>query len=170
MKRTISAFHTRQRKPLKRATSPLQRSKLRVLGHSTSSELKRDIQALLRQIVIARDGSCFLRHYEGEITPQYRNCGPVKKNGELVLQAEHLNSRVNANSFSDSRLVVCCCQRHHIYYKPQYSSEYNAFARDFIGKERAKLWDRVAQDHRPHKVDLKLAKIALEQELKKLST
>mgnify|MGYP001579526961 CR=1 FL=1 len=147
----------------------MKKTKLKMRGTSETSVLKEQIQKLLRQIVIARDGGCFLRHYENEITPQYRNCGPVKKNGEIVLQAEHLNSRANANSFSDSRLVVCCCQRHHIYYKPQYSAEYNRFARDFIGKERAKLWDRVAQDHRPYKVDLKLAKIALEQELQKLS-
>lgn len=115
-----------------------------------------------------RDGGCFLRHYGHKIQSQYANCGGYRNDGGLILQAEHLHSRANANSFSDSRLVVCCCQRHHIYYKAQYGDEYNAMARDFIGKARAKLWDKVVADRSPHKVDLKLELLALKQELKKL--
>lgn len=156
--------------PLKRSTKPLRRTKIRVVGKSDASELKREIQALLREGVMIRDGGCFLRFFDEEITPQYRSCGPTKANGDMVLQAEHLHSRSNMSSFADLRLVVCCCQRHHIFYKPQHSAEYNSFARKFIGPERAKLWDRVAADHRPYKVDLKLAKIALEQDIARLKS
>lgn len=158
--------------PLKRYT-PLRakiglkrKTKLRIVGQSTTTELKAEIQATLRSIVIKRDGGCFLRHYRDKIQPQYRLCGGYRNDGELILQAEHLHSRSNANSFSDSRLVVCCCQRHHIYYKKQYPAEYNAMARDFIGKDRADLWDRVQADRSPHKVDLKIELLALKQELK----
>src|SRR6185312_10951980 len=136
--------------PLKRGKSQLRRTKLRVVGHSSTSELNIEIQGILRQIVMIRDGGCFLRNYRDQIVSQYVNCGPTKKDGNLILQAEHLHSRANANSFSDSRLVVCCCQRHHFYYKKQYSAEYEQFARHFIGEERTKLLDRVREDRSSH--------------------
>lgn len=148
----------------------MKRGKLRLVGHSPTADIKRDIQATLREIVLKRDGGCFLRHYRDRITPQYRECGGWRKDGGLVLQAEHLHSRSNANSFSDSRLVVCCCQRHHIFYKPQHSAEYNELARKFIGPKRATLWDRVREDRTPHKVDLKLELLALKNELRTLLT
>jgi hypothetical protein len=118
--------------------------------------------------VILRDGGCFLRNYTQNLNSQYVNCGGFRKDRNLILQAEHLHSRSNANSFSDSRLVVCVCQRHHIYYKPQFSAEYNELAGIFIGKKNKTLWDIIRNDRTSHKIDLKLAKIALEQELKTL--
>ncbi len=162
-KKPPTAFLTKARTPLKRGLKGLRRTKLRIVGHSTTSELKVEIQALLRQIVIIRDGGCWLRHFS-----QSGACGGYRNDGELILQAEHLHTRSNAASFSDSRLVVCICKRHHIYWKPQYSDLYNKLARDFIGKERSELWDKVRDDWRPHKIDLKLEKLALEQELKAL--
>lgn len=146
----------------------MKRTKLRSSGKSPSTLLKNEIQAVLRQIVILRDGGCFLRHYKDKITPQYRECGPRKNDGELILQGEHLHSRSNASSFSDPRLIVCCCQRHHIYYKPQYSAEYNELARHFIGQKNAKLWDMVREDRTPHKTDLVLELVALKQQLAKM--
>ncbi len=151
-----------------RAQKPLRRTRIRVKGVSTTTERKDEVQALLRQIVIIRDGGCFLRNYTKEITPQYQFCGGYTKLGKLILQAEHLHTRSNASSFADSRLVVCCCQRHHIYYKAQHSDEYNLLAKRFIGKERTALWERVKSDHRPHKQDLKLDLLALKQELSTL--
>ena len=153
-----------KRSPLKRKTP------LRKQSQSPSALFKVQIQATLRQIVILRDGGCFLRNYQNKITPQYRECGGYTNAGDLILQAEHLHTRSNAASFSDSRLVVCCCKRHHIFYKPQHSAEYNELARDFIGKDNAKLWDRVKEDHRAHKVDLALELVALKQQLRELST
>lgn len=153
MKRT--GFKWKPRKPLKR-------SRLKVAGHSSSSELKVEIQAVLRQIVIKRDGGCILRNYS-----ETGLCGGYRKDGELILQAEHLHTRSNAASFSDSRLVVCLCQRHHIFYKPQHADEYYKIVRKHIGTIRSIILDRVQQDYSPHKVDLKLELIALKQELKK---
>lgn len=145
----------------------LKRKKLRLVGISDTATLKREIQATLREVVIARDGGCFLRNYENEITPQFRQCGGYRNDGELILQAEHLHTRSNARSFSDSRLVVCACQRHHIYYKAQHSDEYNTLAKKYIGEKNTKLWESVKNDYSPHKVDLKLELLALKQELKK---
>lgn len=145
-------------------------TKLRVAGHSTTSELKREIQSVLREIVILRDGGCVLRNYIDEMRSNYRDCGPYKKDGNLVLQAEHLHSRSNANSFSDSRLVICLCQRHHFYYKKQYPEEYYKIVRRQIGQERSELLDKIQQDYSAHKVDLKLELVGLRQELKKLLT
>lgn len=151
-------------------TSLKRQKKLRVVGHSTTVELKEEIQSVLRQIVIKRDGGCILRHYENEIITSYRYCGGFRKDGELILQAEHLHSRSNAISFSDSRLVVCLCHRHHFHYKKQYPQEYYKIVREHIGKERSNLLDRVMEDHHPHKADLKMELIALRQEFKKLLT
>lgn len=151
-----------KRTPLKRISKPLKRTKLRLVGHSTTSELKIEIQALLRQIVIKRDGGCVLRNY-----PETGACGGYRKDGELILQAEHLHTRSNAASFADTRLVICLCSRHHIFYKPQHADEYYKIVRKHIGTIRSILLDRVQQDYSPHKVDLKMEKIALEQELKK---
>lgn len=141
----------------------LRRTKLRIVGHSTTSELRTEIQAVLRQIGILRDGGCFLRFY-----PEAGACGGFTKDGTLILQFEHLHTRANAASFSDSRLGVCICLRHHIYWKPQFSDRYNELAENFIGKERSDLWKRVREDRSPHKIDLKLELIALKQELKTL--
>lgn len=144
-------------------------STLRVKGNDPSSILKEEIQGLLRAIVILRDGGCFLRHYRDKINSQYIECGTHRKDGDLILQAEHLHTRSSARAFSDSRMLVCCCQRHHLYFKTQHSSQYNRFARDFIGDSRCKLWEDI-EDTRftAYKVDLKLEKLALEKELKSL--
>jgi hypothetical protein len=151
------------RKPLLRKTP------LRVKGHSTTTEQKDEIQATLREIVILRDGGCFLRHFRDRIQTRYQNCGGFrKKDNKLILQAEHLHSRSNAISFADPRLVVCVCRDHHIFYKKQYGTEYDKFAREFIGSVRAKIWDWVVQDRSPHKKDWKLELELLKQELQKL--
>lgn len=167
MKRGTFKQPTYEEKLLKAKTGR-PRGKLRLVGQSTTTELKNEIQGILRKIVILRDGGCFLRNYTSRITPQYTQCGGYRNDGVLILQAEHLHSRSHAISFSDPRLVVCVCQRHHIYYKPQHSAEYNELAREFIGKENAKLWDRVREDRTAHKVDLKLELLALKKQLKDL--
>jgi len=107
-----------------------------------------------------------MRHYKNEISHQYRECGGWRKDGELILQGEHLHTRANASSFSDTRLLICLCQRHHIFYKPQHSDEYYRIVRKHIGKERSKLLTAVQEDRSSHKVDLMLALVALKQELR----
>ena len=136
-------------------------------GVSDSSVLKEQIQATLRELVIKRDKGCILRHYSNEITPQYRDCGGYRNDGELILQAEHLHTRSNAASFADSRLVICLCKRHHIYYKPQHADEYYRLVKKHIGAKRTKLLEAMQKDYSPHKVDLKLELLCLQKELKK---
>lgn len=156
-----------KRIPFKRKLyKPMKRTKLRLVGHSTSSELKLEIQSVLRSIVIIRDGGCILRHYKNDIVGQYSECGCFRKDGELILQAEHLNSRANMISFADTRLVVCLCKRHHFYYKKQYPEQFYAIVRRHIGDKNSELLTRVQEDHTPHKIDLKLELLALRQELK----
>lgn len=144
----------------KKPTTPMKRSKLRVAGVSDSAHLKKDIQAKVREIVIKRDGGCILRNY-----PQTGLCGRYKANGELILQAEHLNTRARMATFADTRLIVCLCERHHIFWKPQYADEYFRLVKEHIGKERTALLERVQNDYTAHKVDLKLELLALEMEL-----
>jgi hypothetical protein len=88
----------------------MKRTKLNVVGTSDIAAIKREIQYVAREIVIARDGGCILRdlHYDG--IPE---CNGYAKNGQLVLQADHLITRGNAATFADTRLIVCICKGHH---------------------------------------------------------
>lgn len=143
--------------------SPLKRGKpLRARGKSESSVLKDEIQKLLREIAIKRDKSCVFRNY-----PETGKCGGYRKDGELILQFDHLNSRSRAVSYSDSRLGICVCKRHHLYYKRQYPAKYEEVVRKIIGKKRCELLDKVRADERPYKADLQLEIIGLKQELRK---
>src|ERR1035437_8265071 len=138
-------------KPKRILRKPMRKTSLHLVGYSTATELKTEIQAILRQIVIIRDGGCWLRHYS-----QSGACSGYRNDGTLILQAEHLHTRASAQSFSDSRLVVCICRHHHIHWKPQHSAEYNDLAEQFIRKERSALWTRVREDYKSYKVDLKM--------------
>ena len=138
------------------------------VGKSETTLVKIRIQALLRQIVMVRDGGCLLRDdfRAGE-------CGGYRKDGELILQADHLHSRVNNISFGDSRLVVCLCKRHHGYFKPQYPMVYYELIRQKIGQERWDLLQKVSADKKPYPMgahDWGVVELALKQELKNLST
>ena len=126
------------------------------IGRETTKELKEQIQAKLRQHVIKRDSGCWLRNY-----PEAGACGGRKKDGDLILQAEHLHTRANSASYADERLVLCICLHHHIHWKPQHSKRYNELAEDFIGEERSELWKRVREDYKPHKMDWKLELLRL---------
>lgn len=143
--------------PLKRRTG------LRMRGVSDSSVLKEQIQEMLRKVVIKRDKGCILRDYK-----EAGMCGPRRKDGELVLQAEHLNGRSNMVSFADSRNCVCLCQRHHIYWKPQNSKRYWEIIEESIGPNRWEMIEDWMDDRKPHKVDLKLALLVLLKEYQSL--
>lgn len=142
----------------------MKRTKLRMRGISDTSVLKEQIQAALRDVVIKRDKGCLLRDYK-----ETGLCGPYKKDGKLVLQAEHLNTRSRMISFADSRLAVCLCQRHHIFWKPQNSARYWEIIEEMIGPKRWELFQQVKSDYKTHKVDLKMALIYLRQELKEMA-
>src|SRR4051794_17337057 len=74
--------------PLERRTQIKRGAKLRVVGHSETADLKREIQAVARDIVIARDGGCIFRRLRGHICSSSQT-----KDGHLVLQADHLITR-----------------------------------------------------------------------------
>ena len=110
----------------------MKRTRLRMRGTSETSVLKEEIQGLLREIVIKRDGGCILRgtrHCGGEI-------------GEAVLQADHLITRGNSATFADHRLVVCLCRPCHGGCKKWHEKEYDVLVRKLLSEERIALWDR----------------------------
>ena len=131
-------------------------------GTSETSVLKEQIQELLREIVIARDGGCILR--------KIRHCGG--EIGQAVLQGDHLITRGNSATYADSRLVVCLCMPCHGGFKKWNEAQYNNMVRGIISKERVELWDKCLKDSwRPiskRSADWKLEIINLKNELSKL--
>jgi len=137
----------KRRTPLKSYTplkkSPLRRGGgLRKVSKNPISQVKKRIQALIRQRVIERDGGCILRHY-----PQAGRCNEI-------LQAEHLVTRANSISYADLRNIVCLCQRHHIFWKPQYSRLYWELVEKHVGKKRWEYVRRTEADKSPHRMTL----------------
>ena len=160
---------------VRKVYKPLKRTKLRVAGHPTVSEQKREIQALLREIVILRDGGCILRDVPDYLFGQ-PPCNGYRKDGELILQADHLISRENSATYADSRLVVCVCKGHHGWKSVGNNirkKQYDTIVRKLLTEDRTKLWDKCEQDSwRPVRTgahDWKLCIIALTRELKELN-
>ena len=140
----------------------MKRGKLNILGKSDTAQTKRRIQALLREIVIKRDGGCILRNI--------RHCNGLP--GVAVLQADHLISRANSATYADIRLVVCVCRPCHAWKSlggNQRKREYDELVRALLPKDRIELWDRCERDSwRPKRTsatDWKLAEAALQAEL-----
>lgn len=121
-KRQPTSFHTKPRKPLRR-------TRLKMRGTSDTSVLKERIQALLREIVIKRDGGCILR--------KVRHCGG--EIGQAVLQADHLITRANNATYADSRLVVCLCQPCHGGFKKWHKEQYDAIVKEILPPATVKL-------------------------------
>lgn len=150
-------------------TKGLRRTPLRRKSKSKTATIKDDIQALLREVVIKRDGGCVLRD-RTDLKP----CNGYNKDGELVLQADHVIERSNSATYADSRLVVCVCKGHHgwKHFTDSNHARYDQILREILPKERVELWDKCRADQwRPnHKdsLDWMLAKVALQNELKKL--
>jgi hypothetical protein len=88
--------------PLRRTTPLRSHAKLRVVADSHRTTILNNIQALLRELAIARDGGCVLSRYT-----EAGSCGDRTKSNELILQAEHLNSRKHAVSVSGLQVPRC---------------------------------------------------------------
>lgn len=152
----------------KRIGKPLKRTRIRVVGKSTTADDKKEIQRLVREIVILRDGGCIFKKNKGHV------CSGYTKNGELILQADHLLSRGNSATFADTRLIVCVCKGIHGWKSVGSNlrkKEYDEMVRKLISKERMALWDRCEADTRGHKtrkMDWKLEILALRKELSTL--
>ncbi len=139
---------------------------VKVAGHPSVKDVKKEIQDTLRQIVIIRDGGCVLRDY-----PESGQCGGFANDGHLILQAEHLVTRGNSISYGDTRNIVCLCMRHHNFFKPQHSLLYWKLIEQIIGPERWKYVQKIQADesaHMSYKVDFTLVLVGLKQELRKL--
>lgn len=114
------------------------------------SKVKKDIQAKLRERAIERDKTCVVGQNPSLLPSNWLQCAPFRKDGELVLQAEHLVGRANSASYADMDNIVLLCQRHHFYFKTQHPALYWNIIQKHIGKRR---WDKIQAleaDHRPH--------------------
>ncbi len=166
MKRTPLKRGTSQMKRSgfkKKMTKPMKRTKLRIAGQSTQSEQKKEIQSLLRQIVILRDKRCIL--YGIRCYHEYGIDG-------VVWQAEHLIERSNSATYGDTRLVVLVCKNCHgwKHFKKSNHDQYDKWVKSKLSKERVALWEKCEEDSwRVGKMDWKLVILALKQELEKLT-
>lgn len=158
-----------QAKLPRNASIGLRRTSLSPKGKSETSLTKERIQDTARDIVIIRDGGCIFRDHKFYGVP---GCNGYRKDGELILQADHLVTRGNSATYADTRLIVCVCQGHHGWKsvagnlnKP----EYDACVKKLISPERVKLWEYAeATKHKVAKMDWSLELIALEQELRRM--
>jgi hypothetical protein len=138
---------------------------LHARADNDTNSSKDNIQGLVRQIVIIRDGGCIFRHLLYRDFPQ---CGPV-------LQADHLITRANSATYSDTRLIVCLCRNHHAWKSlggNARKAEYDAIVKTLLPRDRVELWERAEQDSwRPHRkftYDWRMDEAALKQELAQL--
>ena len=138
----------------------MRRTKIRVAGVSDTAEQKKEIQRLVREIVIKRDGGCILRFKRG--------CGGEL--GQTTIQADHLISRANSATYADTRLIVCVCLACHGW-KHWHEKEYDALVKTIIPKENLNLWERCEAErhaHKTKKMDWGLEILALQKELSML--
>lgn len=125
---------------------PLQRrTPIKAKSQFETALVKESIQALLRAIVIERDGGCILRGNAYGLP----DCNGYTKVGELVLQADHLITRANGATFADHRLVVCVCKAHHAWKSlggNMRKAQYDAIVKQLIEPERVALWEAAERD------------------------
>lgn len=154
-----------KRTAFKGRTTPLRtKTRIRIVGHSDTATTKRNIQALLRQIVMIRDKGCILRNA--------RHCGGTLDTAGVVIQADHLISRANSATYGDSRLVVCVCKGCHAWKSlgsNRNKGQYDALVKTILPAERVALWERCEEESwRPSRVgasDWRLTELVLTAEL-----
>ena len=146
----------------------LRRTRLKKKSDSPTAKCKERIQALCRAIGIKRDGGCILNPYQGQDgIPQ---CNGYRKDGELILQYDHLNSRAHNVSYADTRLGVILCKGHHGWksFTDNNKKKYDILVRTIIGPDRTALWDKVEKDTKTYPMglfDWTKQEWALDQEL-----
>ncbi len=121
----------------------MKRSRLKKKGSSKVSVIKDKIQGALRAKAFERDKTCVIGQNLHMVPLVYRECGPFRNDGEMILQAEHLVGRANSASYADMDNIVLICQRHHFYFKKQHPLRYAEIIKKHIGPER---WQKV-QDY-----------------------
>jgi hypothetical protein len=129
----------------------VKRSPLAKESKNPTAECKKRIQSLLRQLAIRRDGGCVLRK---DVPPGYiiPACNGYAKNGELVFQYDHLNSRAFNVSYADIRLGVILCKGHHgwKHFTDHNKKLYDEIMRKMIEPKRRALWDAVENDRKSY--------------------
>jgi hypothetical protein len=135
-------------------------------GTSDTALIKDEIQHWVGAIVIKRDGGCIARK------EPWHTCSGYRKDGELIYQADHLETRANCATYADTRLIVCICKGLHGW-KKWNEPRYNELIRPLIGPERCVLWDKFhAARYKPTRTtlyDWELALAALKQEYKTMA-
>ena len=119
------------------------------------AKLKRQVQSLVREIVIIRDKGCLLKGYKFRCNE--------------VLQADHLISRGRNVGFADTRLIICLCSAHHTAKTFDDTGVYEQLIKEKIGTERTKLWERVKRDTKSYPMtawDWSKVILGLKEELK----
>lgn len=150
----------------------MKRSLLAHKGKSETSKTKNRIQDLIRAIAILRDGGCVLAPYQGQDSIPY--CNGYRKDGEFVLQFDHLNSRAFNVSYADVRLGVTLCKGHHgwKHFTERNTKQYNDLIKsEVIEQERVKLWELVEQDRKAYPMsawEWAKVEIALKKDLEAL--
>ncbi len=128
-----------------------------------ASEIKKLIQAKLRENAIERDKTCVIGQYTHWLPYNWRLCGPLRKDGQIIVQAEHLVGRANSASYADMDNIVLLCMRHHFHFKKQHGALYWELIKRHIGEHRwnkVQLWER---DQVPHHMVAGDWRIALEK-------
>lgn len=97
---------------------------------------KKEIQRLVREIVMIRDEGCFLKGFRFQCNE--------------VLQADHLISRGKNIGFADTRLINCLCSAHHTAKTFDKSGDYEEELAARMDKERTILWQRTKKDRKPY--------------------
>lgn len=147
----------------------MRRTRLQVVGHSETADLKKEIQYLVREIVIIRDKGCLFQREKGHICSGYAN------DGHLILQADHLMTRGNSGTFADTRLIVCVCKGIHGWKSVgsnMRKAEYDERVKKLISKDRIELWEEWEKKRfnsfRMSAYDWKMEVVNLKSELEEL--
>lgn len=144
----------------------MKRTPLSKKGQSDTAKIKDEIQHLVREIVILRDGGCLFRNEPGH------TCTGLTKYGDVILQADHLVTRANSATYADTRLIVCVCKGIHGWKSVgsnMRKAEYDRRVRLLISPDRVALWDRCEKESwRPQKMNWQVELAALRQEYQTL--
>lgn len=152
---------------MKRKTETLAQKAWKEVKAQSASAIKKEIQALLREIVILRDGGCIFRNY-----PEAGKCGGWRSDGELILQADHISSRGNSTTYALTDNVVCICRNHHTFWKRKNPAEWTDITRKHIGVERFDRMISLGKEKARHSYttyDWGKIALGLKDDLKKLS-
>jgi hypothetical protein len=149
--------------------------RLKARASNETNDVKDRIQALVREIVIARDKGCIFGpnpHYTFGTAPVFMSipaCNGYAKDGHLILQADHLVTRANSATYADTRLIVCVCKGHHLW-KKWNEARYNEIVRTLLPADRVALWDKAHEArYKPPRMftsDWMMEEAALKQELR----